>query len=266
MLRYITRKFSSFTNSFTWGVWSIPAPEKQAKGGEDAYFASPRALAIADGVGGWASYGVDPSKYAWELMRNVEKSLSSIEDNHSPFFVLKDASKNTKEVGSSTCCLLILDPEKPELHSGNIGDSGFILYRYSDNELSVPFKADTTSHGFNYPYQLGTDGDSPERASFSTVTVQDKDLIVMFTDGLSDNVFDEQVASIVKPFLALSDIPDMEIIAEMLAEKAKAQSENEGWESPFAVAAKRVPSYSWEGGKPDDITVFVAQINLKSIE
>lgn len=42
----------------------IPHPEKVAKGGEDAWFASESLLVVADGVGGWNSKGIDPSLYS----------------------------------------------------------------------------------------------------------------------------------------------------------------------------------------------------------
>lgn len=32
----------------------IPHPEKVHKGGEDALYVSPKLIAVADGVGGWA--------------------------------------------------------------------------------------------------------------------------------------------------------------------------------------------------------------------
>ena len=39
--------------TFVNGVSVIPHPEKAQKGGEDAYYASKRIIAVADGVGGW---------------------------------------------------------------------------------------------------------------------------------------------------------------------------------------------------------------------
>jgi protein phosphatase PTC7 len=49
----------------------IPHPDKVAKGGEDAYYTHPKIIAVADGVGGWASYGVDPGKYSKQYCKNV---------------------------------------------------------------------------------------------------------------------------------------------------------------------------------------------------
>ena len=42
----------------------IPHPEKAHRGGEDAYFSQEKMLTVADGVGGWNNYGIDPSKYS----------------------------------------------------------------------------------------------------------------------------------------------------------------------------------------------------------
>ena len=40
----------------------------QASGGEDAHFFCSNAVGVADGVGGWAQYGVDAGEYARQLM------------------------------------------------------------------------------------------------------------------------------------------------------------------------------------------------------
>jgi len=38
---------------FNYATSLLPHPEKEAKGGEDALFASDNVLVVADGVGGW---------------------------------------------------------------------------------------------------------------------------------------------------------------------------------------------------------------------
>lgn len=45
----------------------IPHPDKAYKGGEDAFFFNETLLAVADGVGGWSSMGVDPGLYSKQL-------------------------------------------------------------------------------------------------------------------------------------------------------------------------------------------------------
>ena len=41
-----------------------PHPDKVGKGGEDALLASHDLMVVADGVGGWVKYGIDPGLYA----------------------------------------------------------------------------------------------------------------------------------------------------------------------------------------------------------
>ncbi|CAG9332120.1 unnamed protein product [Blepharisma stoltei] len=267
MLTRTLRRFSSFTNHFRSAAWSVPSPEKQNTPPDDAYFANDRAMAVADGISGWKQMGVDPSKYAWELMQNVSKSIVSLPDKlkFEPQAVLKDATKNTKETGSSTCTLAIFDPELSKLYTANIGDSGFMIYRKKGEEVELIARSQDVIHSFNSPCQLGTDGDSPDIASYEVIEVQDKDLIVMYTDGLTQNMFDDQILRMIKPFMLLHEIPDLEIIAEMVAERALEHSTDTKFESPYMLKAKS-EKIEWVGGKPNDITVLVGQINLKEIK
>ena len=56
---------------------NIPHSEKVDKGGEDAYIASPDLLVVADGVGGWASQGVDPGLFSKKLCFNIKRFFES---------------------------------------------------------------------------------------------------------------------------------------------------------------------------------------------
>ena len=52
------------TLAFRGGASNIPHDDKLHKGGEDAFTASERLIAVADGVGGWANRGVDPGLFS----------------------------------------------------------------------------------------------------------------------------------------------------------------------------------------------------------
>jgi hypothetical protein len=56
-------------------------------------------------------------------------------------------------------------------------------------------------HSFNYPFQLGAPGgspsDDPDSAEEVILSVVDGDLIIMASDGLFDNLFDEEIVEIV---------------------------------------------------------------------
>ena len=51
---------------------SLPKPGKAV--GEDAFFTSPTAIGVADGVGGWSRAGIDAGAFARSLMRHAERS------------------------------------------------------------------------------------------------------------------------------------------------------------------------------------------------
>lgn len=53
---------------FKYGFYVIPGRGKEAKGGEDANYASEQLIAVADGVGGWSQHGVDPKIYSTKLI------------------------------------------------------------------------------------------------------------------------------------------------------------------------------------------------------
>lgn len=52
---------------FVTGACCIPHPEKRQTGGEDAYFVTPKAVGVFDGVGGWASLGINAGLYSARL-------------------------------------------------------------------------------------------------------------------------------------------------------------------------------------------------------
>ena len=82
------------------------------------------------------------------------------------------------------------------------------------------------------------------------------------TDGLFDNLFDVRIIEMIRPFIRGRDdvlVPDL--VAEIIATEAEKFSRNQGYMSPFAKAAREA-FHDYYGGKPDDITVAVAQVKL----
>lgn len=71
-----------------------------------------------------------------------------------------------------------------------------------------------------------------------------------------------KVIDLVRPFLRDTDLlADPELVAQVIAEEAEKYSLQQHYVSPFAKGA-REQYYDYVGGKPDDITVIVAQIML----
>lgn len=71
----------------------------------------------------------------------------------------------------------------------------------------------------------------------------------------------------IRPYVKWTDenkygmIKDISLVAEMLAKEAEKFSYLSNYMSPFAEGA-RAHGYECSGGKPDDITVIVAQVEL----
>lgn len=88
-------------------------------------------MSLADGVGGWAAYGIDPSIFSNNLVENTLEvfNRNPFENSRNLRSVGTEAVSLTHDKGTSTLVLLALDPEESILHSSNIGDSGYLLMR-----------------------------------------------------------------------------------------------------------------------------------------
>jgi protein phosphatase PTC7 len=146
---------------------------------------------VADGVGSWRQYNVDPRLYSHRLVDNARKIIESDFAHraliqHSPFEsdldpihpldVIMDAWNLTtsEEVpGSSTICVATLDKKLNQLSYSNIGDCGLIVIRHIDSETAgymrerqkprhlrksdwrIAYLSQQQLRSFNLPYQLG---------------------------------------------------------------------------------------------------------------
>jgi protein phosphatase PTC7 len=154
-------------------------------------------MGVADGVGSWFEKGVSARQYAEELMVAAHQAVQvSYAKDHDidPAEVLHAAWSTVLQkeiVGSSTACVLALDPEQGELHGINLGDSGFLIIRDKTSDLEtarlrgtldgslmrkiinrdsdltpagrrkgahVTYRSPQQLHYFNCPFQLGFAG------------------------------------------------------------------------------------------------------------
>ena len=87
----------------------------------------------------------------------------------------------------------------------------------------------------------------------------------MGSDGLFDNLYDEDLHPCLLQKIGHSKArytkEDPTAAAECLAKRAYQMSKDKSYFSPFAKGA-RESFHNYNGGKQDDITVFVAQIKL----
>lgn len=241
------------------GISSIPHPAKVAKGGEDAYFLSDdmKVIGIADGVGGWGDIGVDPALYSKSLMEGAKLCIESSPQNRDPVEVMHEAYQYSSYVqGSSTCCIMVLDGIR--LTAANLGDSGFMVIR----GLEVVFRTKEQQHSFNFPYQIGTgSADKPQHAQRLYVEVQPGDLLIAGTDGLWDNLYDEDILDVVA-----NASHDPATIAQLIARQAHIVANDKDIISPFSKSARQNGYPLATGGKLDDITVIVGRVVLSCVD
>lgn len=67
-----------------------------------------------------------------------------------------------------------------------------MVYRPKTKE--VLYRTEEQQHDFNFPKQLGTNSDDyPEHSDVKVLDVEIGDIVLLATDGLFDNVFDEDI-------------------------------------------------------------------------
>ncbi|KAK4262195.1 hypothetical protein QN277_027780 [Acacia crassicarpa] len=238
------------------GSCYLPHPAKEETGGEDAHFicSDRQAIGVADGVGGWADVGVNAGIFARELMSNSVRAIQEEpQDSINPLRVLERAHSCTTAKGSSTACIIALNDKG--LHAINLGDSGFVVIR----DGRTIYKSHFQQHGFNFTYQLesGNGGDLPSSGEVSAMPVAPGDVVVAGTDGLYDNLYNNEITAIVVE--AVREGLEPQIAAQKIAALARHRAMDRNRQTPFSVAAQEA-GFRYQGGKLDDITVVVSYI------
>ncbi|KAH7930759.1 protein serine/threonine phosphatase 2C [Leucogyrophana mollusca] len=251
------------------------------------------AFGVADGVGGWIDSGVDPSLFAQTLMYHAhrysqtswagEPEIDPTQEYEvrekvegwemTPFECLELAyhgvlRERLVEAGSSTACLVHLNSSSGILRSANLGDSGFLIIRSS----SIIYKAPVQTHFFNCPKQLTklpsntrkynrSYIDYPSEAAVYETKVRDGDIVIAYTDGLSDNVFPSDLVAICSLVARSGGSEDQQVqtMADRIVQYAQSCMRDRKKVSPFEKDAAREGMY-YRGGKVDDVTVVMALV------
>ncbi|CAE6481190.1 unnamed protein product [Rhizoctonia solani] len=263
--------------------------------GEDSYFVRPDALGVADGVGGWAHHHLraDSARFAKMLMHNCATEIAnptrpqdaypsppltptsdishlasvlesvSLEPEVSPREVLHLAYERTVATfrasgtaGSSTALVALL--RDGELSVAHLGDCMLAVVR--DGKFVI--RSEDMQHSFNFPYQLGPHSSTTPRADAQLIKskVVPGDIVILASDGLGDNLWDEEVLCEVERFQASSaesaNLLSPQALGEALAQRAKKAAQGSK-DVPFGVRG-RAAGVQFVGGKTDDISVVVA--------
>ncbi|CAL5072988.1 unnamed protein product [Urochloa decumbens] len=232
--------------------------------GEDAHFGSADAgvVGVADGVGAYREQGVDASAFARGLMNSAYADVvtAAAPGTHvCPRTLLERAHQATAAAGTpaaSTAAIVSLAGRT--LRWAYVGDSGFAVFR--DGRILRRSRAQ--QHYFNCPYQLNAGRDSAtvaDDAEVGEAPAKEGDVVVVGTDGLFDNVADDELERIVRMGTALgfSPLNMAEVVAGFAFEAARCSNRD----TPYSVLGRSEAGQGFfTGGKPDDITVVVVYI------
>jgi protein phosphatase PTC7 len=205
--------------------------------GEDAFFVSrvgsgeragsedadAVAFAVADGVGGWTESRVDPADFshglceymaetalAWDKSADKLRAKQLLQTGYDQIV----ADPAIKAGGSTASVGVALPDGRVEL--ANLGDSGSVsLRRAAVHHYSTP-----QTHGFNTPYQLSIIPprmraqasvfggafleDFPRDAAVTNVQMQHGDVLVLATDGVFDNLNNQDILKLVTSRMILT--------------------------------------------------------------
>ncbi|RKO88896.1 phosphatase 2C-like domain-containing protein [Blyttiomyces helicus] len=231
-------------------------------------------LGVADGVGGWGQVkGANPALYSRKLMHYASAELNNYDDiantdieigdyyGVDPKAILaKSYALTTRDaadegiVGSSTALVVILRDD--ELRIANIGDCGIMIIR---NHEPI-FRNEEQQHSFNFPFQLGTGSrDSPVDAQLFKVKVQEGDIVILGSDGMFDNVFDDEIVDIVRGVVNGGGVDPKRITDALLGRAREVAEDGRFASSPFQSRAIQEGLY-YQGGKMDDVTVLAGVV------
>ncbi|KAK7014866.1 protein phosphatase [Favolaschia claudopus] len=250
-------------------------------------------IGVADGVGGWIDQGIDCSIFSTTLLFYCRKhfengwagepeidpsrlrtasNVSSEGVEMTPLNALQLAYQDLLAdesviAGSSTASLLTLNASSGLLRSANLGDSGFCIVRSS----AMFYNSPPQTHFFNCPWQLSkfndpgdkivSINDSPRAAQEYSTRLIDGDIIIAYTDGLSDNVFPDDILKICALVMQGLEPDEAKVqnLARSLVHYAQKRMDGLGI-TPFELEARRHRKQVWRGGKVDDVTVVVALV------
>jgi protein phosphatase PTC7 len=144
---------------------------------------------------------------------------------------------------------------------------------------TIVYRSPQQLHYFNCPAALSVENGETEdtKPKYDNISgairlqlqLEEDDIIILATDGLFDNLFEEELVNIVGkafgPFESNEVTQDVaQQCAEKLAKRSYELSFSKTIDCPFALAAKDT-NILWSGGRKDDITVLVCFVKGKSL-
>lgn len=263
--------------------------------GDDALLVSDNLIGTNDGVGAWAQREKGHAPlwsrlilHFWALAAEKD-AFGGDTGKPDPIQYLEEAYEQTKEalsgpnewLGTTTASAALLhhvtndSAARPMLYVTQLGDSKVMVVR--PNDTSIVFETEEQWHYFDCPRQLGTNSpDTPKgNAVLSTIEVEDEDIVLAMSDGVTDNLWEDEIADTAVTALKTwqekisagdagpdvvvsgTDAEAMRYVANTLVLAARRVAEDPFATSPFMERAVE-EGLAIEGGKIDDISVVAA--------
>ncbi|SCU82297.1 LANO_0B05754g1_1 [Lachancea nothofagi CBS 11611] len=245
--------------------------------GEDNYFVGMRSphdvfAGVADGVGGWAEHGFDSSAISRELCAAIQ-DFSTLGKILSPKQLIDLAYAKVKNDGEvqvgGTTAIVAHFPPNGTMKVANLGDSWCGVFRGTKLVFQTKFQ----TVGFNAPYQLAIippqmlkeaakRGGSyiqnkPSDADEYQFQLQKNDIILLATDGVTDNI----ATGDMELFLSNNaNEVDLQKVSQKFVDQVVKLSKDTNFPSVFAQEMSRLSGKRYTGGKEDDITVVVVKV------
>lgn len=228
-------------------------------------------------------------------------SVAASEDSGSrALSILEAGYEATRSFGSATALVAAMVDQT--LNVACLGDAGLCVLRWEPgfkeaglldaNSVRIVHRTAAQQHSFNCPYQLcrlpGPEDferlrqeglgklvrtlkgsarslakqDQPSSAFLYSFDLQLGDLVLLGTDGVFDNLYDEELCSLAS--FVMNGRHDPQLIAAAVARAAFHRSQDSSARTPFGQSAKEAGIYH-VGGKSDDITVIAAWVTCTDL-
>lgn len=248
------------------------------KAGDDAMLVSPTVMAIADGVSGWESKGEQCSLGIWarSMVETLSRLMTEYKLSHAPHplnnrdvsQILDDSYLHTSHLmdlqnlqGSSTLILSMLCGETLKYIS--IGDSK--LYVVRNGEVIMTNEEQMAEN--LCPMQIGTQTLNvlpSELAVVDEIDLLPGDLVIMCSDGVSDNLYDREILQALGECLNFKR-ENLRAVANKILARCKAVAFDDNAYTPYNEKVAKLPSLRFGknrglGGKLDDMSLCIAQV------
>eukprot|EP00931_Biecheleriopsis_adriatica_P045518 TRINITY_DN26071_c0_g1_i1.p1 TRINITY_DN26071_c0_g1~~TRINITY_DN26071_c0_g1_i1.p1 ORF type:complete len:761 (+),score=153.27 TRINITY_DN26071_c0_g1_i1:74-2356(+) len=241
-------------------------------------------LGVADGVSGVHGLGLRPDALPWELLRSCGKKLFAAAAKDEPkanadlgawlVDLIQESYDATEELGATTLLLAAL--KGSNLVTACLGDSAILVLRpTSINPLRLQsiFKTEPGRYDARRPVQVqrlqGLDVAGAHEVIKGAVigmnVVQPGDMLVLGSDGLFDNLSDDDITQVIEKCCceATGSSEELQQAATNLVDLAIARvrtGRNDSNQQPWQQNSGTVPA-----NNADDTTALVAMIQAEAV-